>query len=481
MPDLKEAYQSADHLRELIDTAAKMEGVVRNAGTHAAGVVISDRPLVEYLPLHRPTNNSEETPIKTVTQFEMGILEKLGMLKVDFLGLATLTIMARACDLIEQRHGVKYTLENIPTDDPETYKFLGEGNTLGVFQLEGSGMTKWLVQMKPAAWITSSPWWRSSAPARWSSSPITSAACTAKSQVEYRHPAMEPIFSDTYGIPIYQEQIMRAAVELAGYTPSESDDLRKAISKKKKEEIEKHRQKFIQGAVTKGMARETGEAIFTDWEEFARYGFNKSHAADYGVLAVQTGFLKLHYPVEYMTALLSVTKHETDKMALYINDARNMGVEVLPPDVNASSWDFTIEDRLPAPALPHPGQEGVARHRNKTRHPFWPGCDQERRPGTGGTHQPGPGEGRRLQRPERICRPGGSALGREARPGKPDQGRRDGQVWLPHSHARSPRSTRSRQFVAFPRGRGRAVVALRGAYGRHGERHPAACPGRRPA
>ncbi len=149
LPDLKEAYQSEEHLRELIDTAAKMEGVVRNAGTHAAGVVISDRPLVEYLPLHRPTSNSEETPIKTVTQFEMGILEKLKMLKVDFLGLATLTIMARACDLIAQRHGVKYTLDNIPTDDPETYQFLGEGNTLGVFQLEGSGMTKWLVQMKP--------------------------------------------------------------------------------------------------------------------------------------------------------------------------------------------------------------------------------------------------------------------------------------------------------------------------------------------
>ena len=146
---------------------------------------------------------------------------------------------------------------------------------------------------------------------------------------------------------------MRAAVELAGYTPSEADDLRKAISKKKKEDIEKHRQKFIQGSVTKGIPRETGEAIFTDWEEFARYGFNKSHAADYGVLAVQTGFLKLHYPSEYMCALLSVTKHETDKMALYINDARSMGVEVLPPDVNTSAWDFTIEDR--------PGQASAIR------------------------------------------------------------------------------------------------------------------------
>ncbi|HTX92338.1 MAG TPA: DNA polymerase III subunit alpha [Anaerolineales bacterium] len=345
LPDLKEAYQSEDHLRELIDTAAKMEGVVRNAGTHAAGVVISDKSLIEYLPLHRPTSNSEETPIKTVTQFEMGILEKLKMLKVDFLGLATLTIMARACDLIEQRHGVKYTLGNIPTDDPETYKFLGEGNTLGVFQLEGSGMTKWLVQMKPQTLDNIIAMVALFRPGPMDFIPDYISRMHGEAPVEYRHPAMEPIFRDTYGIPIYQEQIMRAAVELAGYTPSEADDLRKAISKKKKEEIEKHRQKFIQGAVAKGMQDDTATAIFTDWEEFARYGFNKSHAADYGVLAVQTGFLKLHYPAEYMTALLSVTKHETDKMALYVNDARAMKVEVLPPNVNASDWDFAIEDR----------------------------------------------------------------------------------------------------------------------------------------
>ena len=345
LPELKEAYQSADHLRELIDTAARMEGVVRNAGTHAAGVVISDRALVEYLPLHRPTSNSEETPIKTVTQFEMGILEKLKMLKVDFLGLATLTTMARACDLIEQRHAVKYSLGNIPTDDPETYKFLGDGNTMGVFQLEGSGMTKWLVQMKPQTLDHIIAMVALFRPGPMEFIPDYISRMHGESPVEYRHPALAAIFCDTYGIPLYQEQLMRAAVELGGYTPSEADDLRKAISKKKKEEIEKHRQKFAQGAVSKGMLRETAEAIFADWEEFARYGFNKSHSADYGVLAVQTGFLKLHYPAEYMTALLSVTKHETDKMALYINDARSMGVEVLPPDVNASAWDFTIEDR----------------------------------------------------------------------------------------------------------------------------------------
>ncbi len=351
LPELKNAYESADHLRELIDTAAKMEGVVRNAGTHAAGVVISDKPIVEYLPLHRPTSNSEETPIKSVSQFEMGILEKLKMLKVDFLGLATLTIMARACALIEQRHGKHFTLDNIPTDDAETYKFLGEGNTLGVFQLEGSGMTKWLVQMKPQSLDNIIAMVALYRPGPMDFIPDYISRMHGETEVEYRHPAMKPIFGDTYGIPLYQEQLMRAAIELAGYTPSESDELRAAISKKKSKEIENHRHKFVEGAVSQGMEGETAEAIYNDWNEFARYGFNKSHAADYGLLAVQTGFLKLHYPAEYMTALLSVTKHETDKMALYVNDARNMGVAVLPPDVNASVWDFAIED-APAPDGP---------------------------------------------------------------------------------------------------------------------------------
>ena len=356
LPELKDAYTSAAHIHELIDTAARMEGVVRNAGTHAAGVVISDKPLSEYLPLHRPTNNSEETPIKTVTQFEMGILEKLKMLKVDFLGLATLTILARACSSIEQRHGIHYTLDNIPTDDAETYRFLGEGNTLGVFQLEGSGMTKWLVQMKPTCLDHIVAMVALYRPGPMDFIPDYISRMHGESEVEYRHPSLEPIFGETYGIPLYQEQLMRAAIELAGFTPSESDELRAAISKKKTKEIEKQRLKFVEGAAKQGMERATAEAIYHDWDEFARYGFNKSHAADYGLLAVQTGFLKLHYPVEYMTALLSVTKHETEKMALYVNDARNMGVTVLPPDINASTWDFAIEEVDLSNAAP--GQSG---------------------------------------------------------------------------------------------------------------------------
>ncbi len=342
--EFKQIYDNQPHLREVIDIAARMEGTVRNAGTHAAGVVISDHPIEEYLPLHRPTSNSEETPIKSVTQFEMGILDSLGMLKVDFLGLITLTVMARACDHIFKRHGIKFDLNNIPIDDPKSFELMGAGQTAGVFQVEGGGMTRWLVQMKPKNLDNIIAMVALYRPGPMAFIPDYISRMHGESEVEYRHPAMEPIFKDTFGIPVYQEQLMRAAVELAGYTPSESDELRKAISKKKKEDIDKHRAKFVKGAVEKGMDQSTADAIYMDWEEFARYGFNKSHAADYGVIAVQTAYLKAHYPAEYMAALMSASAGQTEKIALYVADARAMGVPVLAPDINASLWDFAIED-----------------------------------------------------------------------------------------------------------------------------------------
>jgi DNA polymerase-3 subunit alpha len=344
VPEFKQIYDSQPHLRELIDTASKMEGTVRNAGTHAAGVVISDRPIVDYLPLHRPTSNSEETPIKTVTQFEMGILDKLGMLKVDFLGLITLSVMAKACDMIEKRHGIKFDLDNIPLDDPRSFELMGSGHTAGIFQVEGTGMTRYLVQMKPKTLDNIIAMVALYRPGPMAFIPDYIARMHGEAEVEYRHPALEPIFQDTYGIPVYQEQLMRAAVELAGYTPSESDELRKAISKKNKEEIDKHRSKFVAGAVKNGMAKDVAEAIYSDWEEFARYGFNKSHAADYGVISVQTAYLKAHYPAEYMAALLSANAGKTEQVALYVAEARSMGVPVLAPEINSSHWDFAIED-----------------------------------------------------------------------------------------------------------------------------------------
>ncbi len=348
VPDLQAVYNSNETMRELIDTAIHMEGTVRNAGTHAAGVVIADKPLIEYLPLHRPTSGSEETPIKMVTQFEMGILDSLGMLKVDFLGLSTLTVMARACKMIKARHGVEFNLDNIPVDDPESFKLYGRGQTAGVFQVEGTGMTRYLIEMKPETQDNIIAMVALYRPGPLEFIPSYIRRMHGEEKVEYRHPSMEPIFKDTFGIPIYQEQIMRAAVELAGYTPSESDDLRKAIAKKQPEKIVKHKQKFIKGASAKTMPKEVAEQIFTDWEEFARYGFNKSHAADYGVISVQTAYLKTHYPAEYMSALMSVFKNDSDRIALYVTDTRALGIDVLPPDVNHPAYDFTIEDEQDA-------------------------------------------------------------------------------------------------------------------------------------
>jgi DNA polymerase-3 subunit alpha len=344
--ELRQLYESAEFYRELIDTASKMEGTVRNAGTHAAGVIVTDKPIIEYVPLHRPTSQSEDNPINTVTQYEMSIIDHLGLLKVDFLGLVTLTIMSRACDLIKLRHGKEFDLRSIPTDDPEVFEFISQGHTTGMFQLEGTGMTRYITEMKPKELehvIAMIALYR---PGPMQFIPDYIHRMHGEEKPTYRHPTLEPIFKDTFGIPIYQEQIMQAAMQLAGYEASEADSLRKAIAKKKEKKLEEHRNKFVRGAQEHaGMDKRDAELIFKDWEDFARYGFNKSHAADYGVIAVQTAYLKYYYPVEYMTALLSAWKNDTDKIATYVADCRAMGIEVLPPDVNVSGYDFSIEDR----------------------------------------------------------------------------------------------------------------------------------------
>jgi DNA polymerase-3 subunit alpha len=343
--EFKQLYQSTEYFKQLIDTAIKMEGVVRNAGTHAAGVIITDKPTIEYLPLHRPTSGaSEDNPIKTVTQFEMSHIDDLGLLKVDFLGLATLTIMARACDLIHDRHGVDLNLENIPIDDASTFELLGRGETAGVFQVEGAGMRRYLMQMKPKSLDNVIAMVALFRPGPMDFIPGYIRRMHGEEEVKYLHPALEEIFEETFGYPVYQEQLMFAVMNLAGYTAPEADDLRKAISKKQKGKLLKHREKFISGAIEQEIKEETAAEIFDEWEEFARYGFNKAHAADYGVLAVQTAYLKSHYPGEYMTAVLSVNQNDTSKVALYAADCRRMGIEVAPPNINISEWDFSIED-----------------------------------------------------------------------------------------------------------------------------------------
>lgn len=345
VPELQAVYKEKPILKDLIDTASRMEGTVRNAGTHAAGVIIADRPIVEYAPLHRPTNGSEDSPIKTVMQYEMSHVDKLGLLKVDFLGLITLTIMQRACKLIKERHGVELSLANIPTDDPESYEFISNGHTAGVFQLEGNGMTRYITQMRPKTLANVIAMVALFRPGPMDFIPQYIRRMHGEEPVTYRHPALEPILKETYGITIYQEQIMSAVMELAGYTASEADNFRKAISKKKADVVEQHRVKFVKGAVERGIPEENARQIFEDWEAFARYGFNKSHAADYGMIAIETAYLKTHYTVEYMTALLSASKSEMEKVAFYISDCRSMGIPVLPPDINHSGWDFTIEDQ----------------------------------------------------------------------------------------------------------------------------------------
>ncbi|TFH36132.1 MAG: DNA polymerase III subunit alpha, partial [Anaerolineales bacterium] len=344
VPALKEACDESPYLRELVDTAAKLEGVVRNAGTHAAGVIITDKLITDYVPLHRPTGgNLEENPIGSVTQFEMQILDDQGLLKVDFLGLSTLTVMARACKLIQERHGVDLDINSIPVDDPETFELLGRGDVLGVFQVEGVGMRRYLMDMKPRELANVIAMVALYRPGPMEFIPTYINRMHGNEKVSYPHPTLAKIFEETYGIPVYQEQIMFAAMELAGYSASEADSLRKAISKKKAKALGRHREKFILGAVEKGVEKATAVAVFDDWENFARYGFNKAHAADYGVIAVQTAYLKAHYALEYMTALLSVFKQDTDRVAIYVADCRRMAIDVLPPDINTSELDFAAQ------------------------------------------------------------------------------------------------------------------------------------------
>ncbi len=352
-PELAERYRSEEDVRRLLDTAKKLEGVARHASTHAAGVIIADRPLVEYAPLHRPTSNNDNG-MGVVTQWPMEVLESIGLLKVDFLGLSMLTIMRRACELIEQRHGIRYKMENIPYDvghagpDPDKkpealFELLGRGDVLGIFQVEGAGMKRLMTDMRPQRFdhiIAAISLYR---PGPMENIPTYIRRMHGKEEVKFHHPDLEPILQDTYGILVYQEQIIRIASELAGYEPGEADMIRKAVAKKKKDLMEKHRLKFTEGAMANGYSREVCEAIWSDIEYFARYGFNKAHAADYAVITCQTAFLKAHYPVEYMTALLSVERGNTEKVALYLADARRMGITVAPPDINNAGLDFTIE------------------------------------------------------------------------------------------------------------------------------------------
>ncbi len=358
--ELKDVHDNVPYIQRMVDTAAQLEGVARNAGTHACGVLVTPKALTEYVPLHRPTGGGgDDNPIHTVSQYEMQIVDYLGLLKIDFLGLSTLTVMAKACKLISKRHSVDFDIHSIPVDDQETYELLGRGETLGVFQVEGAGMRRNLMEMKPHDLVHVIAMVALFRPGPMEFIPSYIRRMHGQEEVSYIHPALKPVLEETYGITVYQEQIMYTAMNLAGYTASEADFLRKAVAKKKAKALHQQRSKFVEGAVEKGISEKNANEIFDNWEAFARYGFPKGHAADYGVICVKTAYLKAHYAIEYMTALMSVFRNDTDKVALYIAECRRMGHDVLPPDVNYSSLDFEIEDRPNEPSAIRYGMAAI--------------------------------------------------------------------------------------------------------------------------
>ncbi len=343
VPELRELYENEPHLKELYDKAITVEGTVRNAGTHAAGVVIADKPLIEYVPLHRLTGTPLTEQLKSVTQFEMGHLESIGLLKMDYLGLSMLTIMRKACELIRKRHGKEYNLANIPIHEPVIYETLSRGDVVGVFQVEGQGMRNLMMQMKPNRFeniVAALALYR---PGPLEQIPTYIRRMHGEEPVTFRHPDLAPALQETYAIIVYQEQIMRVARDIAGYSVGEADTIRKAVAKKNAEALMKHKTKFREGAVAKGYSAELADAIFGDIEFFARYGFPRAHAADYAQITCQTAWLKSRYRLEYMTALMTCEAGNTEKIGLLISDAKAHGIEVLPPSVNRSFGEFSIE------------------------------------------------------------------------------------------------------------------------------------------
>ena len=340
--DLKSRYEAEPMVKDLIDTARNLEGVARHASIHAAAVIVTPKSLVNYVPLMRPQGS---VITKSVTQFEFPICESIGLLKIDFLGLSTLTIMRRAAELIQTRRQKTYDLYNIPVEDPKAFALLASGNVTGIFQVEGAGMRRILKSMRPTKFehiIAVLALYR---PGPLQYIPNYIARMHGEEEVSYRHPMLESILAETYGIIVYQEQIMRIATDMAGYTASEADFMRKAVAKKKEKDLLEHKDKMVKGGLACDIPEQVMLDIFSDIEAFARYGFPKGHAADYAVITCQTAYLKAHYPVEYMAALLTVEQSNTEKIGKLLDECRSMGIKVLPPHVNHSGSDFIIEDQ----------------------------------------------------------------------------------------------------------------------------------------
>jgi DNA polymerase III subunit alpha len=337
-PELMQMYKTDSRVTELIDIASVLEGVTRHASTHAAGVVISEKGLSNYIPLFKSSDD------QISTGYPMGSLEKIGLLKMDFLGLKTLTVIDQAVKIIKRTRSVDIDIRNLPLDDKKTYKLLQRADSLGVFQVESRGMRDILRKLRPSAFEDII-----ALLALYRPGPIGSGMVDdfinrkhGRLRVKYDHPLLEPILKDTYGIILYQEQVMQIVNRLAGFSLSQADLLRRAISKKVPEIIQQQRKHFVEGCEKNSVDKRIADKIFTLIEFFSNYGFNKSHSAAYALISFRTAYLKAHYPIEFMAALLTSERDNTDKIAQYIDECRHMAIDILPPDVNESFAHFTV-------------------------------------------------------------------------------------------------------------------------------------------
>ncbi|OHA08720.1 MAG: DNA polymerase III subunit alpha [Candidatus Sungbacteria bacterium RIFCSPLOWO2_01_FULL_59_16] len=364
--DFRQLYQSRTDAKRLVDAAMKLEGVARHASTHACGVVIAPEPLTTYLPLQHATRSAPRGATKTngedaakviVTQYEMHAVEDLGLLKMDFLGLRNLTIIEDTVALIRQNHGIEINIEKIPLNDPETYRLFREGKTTGLFQFESAGMKRNLKELQPTELEDLIAMVALYRPGPMELIPSFIARKHGREKITYLHPKLEPILSTTHGIGVYQEQMMQIARDLAGFTLPEADTLRKAIGKKIRSLLEEQKEKLMSGMIGNGISPKTAAAIWELFPPFARYGFNRSHAACYALIAYQTAYLKAHFPAEFMAALMTNEGFEIERVALLVDEARALGLAILPPSVNSSNASFTVVE----PAQPAKVSRGGTR------------------------------------------------------------------------------------------------------------------------
>ncbi|HNZ86183.1 MAG TPA: DNA polymerase III subunit alpha [bacterium] len=337
-PELKDAYNNDPQAKVLIDYAKKLEGVARHHSMHACGVVISKDPLTDIVPLQY-ASSSDQT---IISQYSLHPIEDIGLLKMDFLGLSNLTIIENVIEIIEKIHGIKFDLKNIDLTDKKTFELLQRGQTTGVFQLESSGMKRYLKQLKPTEFEDIIAMVSLYRPGPMQFIPDFINGKHGRRKIVYDDYRLKPILQNTYGIAIYQEQVMDIAKELAGFTYAEADVLRKAVGKKIKELLEEQKEKLINGMIKNGITKKVAEKIWKTIEPFASYGFNKSHATCYAMIAFQTAYFKANYPAEFMAALLTADQNDIEKVAFKIKECENMGIEVLAPDINRSFSTFTV-------------------------------------------------------------------------------------------------------------------------------------------